>query len=39
MNVEYFNKIITGKTNIGLQTANKIRQRLGIDGNYIMDIV
>ncbi|MDR3269710.1 MAG: helix-turn-helix transcriptional regulator [Tannerella sp.] len=39
MNVEYFNKVITGKTNIGLQTANKIRQRLGIDGNYIMDIV
>jgi hypothetical protein len=39
MNTEYFNKIITGRTNIGMQTANKIRQRLGIDGNYIMDIV
>ncbi|MDR3245834.1 MAG: helix-turn-helix domain-containing protein [Prevotellaceae bacterium] len=39
MNVEYFNKIITGRTNIGLQTANKIRKRLSIDGNYIMDIV
>ncbi|MDR3326552.1 MAG: helix-turn-helix domain-containing protein [Prevotellaceae bacterium] len=39
MNAEYFNKIITGKTKIGMKTANKIRQRLGVDGNYIMDIV
>jgi len=39
MKVEYFNKIITGRTKIGMKTANKIRRQLDIDGNYIMDIV
>jgi DNA-binding Xre family transcriptional regulator len=36
--VEYLNKLISGKTNIGMLTAEKLRTKLDIDGNYLMDI-
>jgi antitoxin component HigA of HigAB toxin-antitoxin module len=39
MGTEYFNKVLHGRTNIGLQTAIKIRRHLGIDANCILDIV